>query len=76
VVLPAWSVSAVVEAPRGAYPSYAHGYYPRDNAFYVGWDAIARDRDSFQAWMRDNVLRQAISSQPSAVSTGTSNNAS
>jgi glutaconate CoA-transferase, subunit A len=56
VVLPAWTVSAVVEAPHGAYPSYAHGYYPRDNAFYVGWDAIARDRDSFQAWMRDNVL--------------------
>jgi glutaconate CoA-transferase, subunit A len=56
VVLPSWTVSAVVEAPRGAYPSYAHGYYPRDNAFYVGWDAIARDRDSFQAWMREHVL--------------------
>jgi glutaconate CoA-transferase subunit A len=64
VVLPAWTVSAVVQAPRGAYPSYAHGYYARDNAFYVGWDAIARDRDSFQAWMRDHVMEQsAVSSQ-------------
>ena len=26
-------------------PSYAHGYYARDNAFYVAWDAIARDRE-------------------------------
>src|SRR5919201_506261 len=57
VVLPAWTVSAVVEAPRGAYPSYAHGYYPRDNAFYVAWDAIARERDSFLGWIREHVLQ-------------------
>ena len=31
----------------GAHPSYAHGYYDRDNAFYVAWDAISRDRDRF-----------------------------
>ena len=37
-------------------PSYAHGYYKRDNAFYKAWDAIARDRDSFLAWMKENVL--------------------
>jgi glutaconate CoA-transferase subunit A len=28
-------------------PSYAQGYYPRDNAFYIAWDKIARDRDTF-----------------------------
>ncbi len=44
--------------PGGAYPSYAHGYYKRDNAFYIAWDAIARDRDSFLAWMKTNVLEQ------------------
>ena len=32
-------------APGGAHPSYAHGYYDRDNGFYVGWDADRRDRD-------------------------------
>ncbi|GJE72238.1 3-oxoadipate CoA-transferase subunit A [Methylorubrum podarium] len=56
VVLPAWTVDAVVEVPGGAFPSYAHGYYPRDNAFYTAWDAIARDRDRFRAWMQANVL--------------------
>jgi glutaconate CoA-transferase subunit A len=60
VVLPSWTVSAVVEAPHGAYPSYAHGYYPRDNAFYVGWDTIARDRESFLQWMRENVLHAQV----------------
>src|SRR3954469_15387809 len=56
VVLPSWVITAVAEAPGGAHPSYAHGYYERDNAFYVGWDAIARDRDDFTAWIRRHVL--------------------
>jgi glutaconate CoA-transferase subunit A len=55
-ILPHWTVSAVVEVPGGAHPSYAHGYYPRDNRFYKDWDAIGRDRDTFLAWMRDTVL--------------------
>ena len=57
VVLPHWLVSAVVHCPGGAYPSYAQGYYPRDNAFYQEWDAIARGRDSFLAWMQSHVLQ-------------------
>ena len=56
IVLPHWIVSAVVHCPGGAYPSYAQGYYVRDNAFYQRWDAIARDRESFQAWMQRHVL--------------------
>jgi glutaconate CoA-transferase, subunit A len=56
VVLPSWSITAVVEAPGGAYPSYADGYYARDNAFYTAWDGIARERDTFQAWIREHVL--------------------
>ena len=56
VVLPHWCVTAVVEAPGGARPSYAHGYYKRDNAFYTAWDAIASDRERFQGWMREHVL--------------------
>ena len=51
VVLPAWTVDAVVEAPGGAHPSYAHDYSDRDNGFYARWDAIARDRDTFAQWL-------------------------
>ncbi len=56
VILPHWTITAIAAVPGGAYPSYAHGYYKRANAFYKAWDAIARDRDTFLAWMRDNVL--------------------
>ena len=59
VVLPAWTITAISEVPGGAYPSYAYGYYRRANAFYKAWDAIARDRDSFRAWMRENVLEKS-----------------
>jgi glutaconate CoA-transferase subunit A len=58
VILPSWSIHAVALAPGGARPSYAHGYYPRDNAFYIAWDEIARERDTFTAWMEENVLRE------------------
>ena len=54
-VLPAWTLSAVAVAPGGARPSYAHGYYGRDNAFYTEWDEIARDRDRFLQWIDANV---------------------
>jgi len=55
-VLPGWAVTAICLVPGGAHPSYAHGYYSRDNASYIAWDKIAADRDTFLAWMKDNVL--------------------
>ena len=58
VVLPTWTVGHVVEVPGGAFPSYAQGYYPRNNGFYKQWDSIARERDSFLAWMKENVLEK------------------
>jgi glutaconate CoA-transferase, subunit A len=63
VFLPTWAVTAVSVAPGGAHPSYAHGYYERDNAFYVRWDEISRDRERFQEWMRLHVLER----EPAAV---------
>ena len=48
----------MVEVPGGAFPSYAQGYYARDNSFYKKWDDIARERDTFLAWMKTNVLEQ------------------
>jgi len=56
IVIPGWQVAAVSVVPGGAYPSYALGHYQRDNAFYLAWDEIARDRDRFQAWMQQHVL--------------------
>lgn len=59
IVLPSWVLDAVALAPGGAHPSYAHGYYDRDNDFYVAWDAISRDRDRFREWMQRHVLDTA-----------------
>jgi glutaconate CoA-transferase, subunit A len=56
VVLPSWAVEAVAVSPGGAHPSYAHGYYERDNEFYVQWDEISRDRDRFAAWIERHIL--------------------
>jgi glutaconate CoA-transferase subunit A len=56
LVLPHWTVDAIAHVPGGAHPSYAHGYYARDNAAYIAWDRIATDRDSFLAWMEEHVL--------------------
>lgn len=57
VVLPTWAVTAVSLVPGGAFPSYAQGYYARSNAFYIAWDEIARDRDSFLAWIDEHVMK-------------------
>ena len=59
IILPHWTVSAIVAVPGGAYPSYAHGYYKRANGFYKAWDAISRERDTFLAWMTENVLAKS-----------------
>lgn len=58
-ILPRAVVSAVCLQPGGAFPSYAHGYYARDNRFYIAWDDIARDREVFKAWMQRHVLDTA-----------------
>ncbi|MEO8510047.1 MAG: CoA-transferase [Chloroflexota bacterium] len=52
-LVPGLVVDAVVVEPWGAHPSYAQGYYDRDNAFYLEWDAISRDPDRLQAWLQD-----------------------
>jgi glutaconate CoA-transferase subunit A len=59
IVLPAWVVTAIACVPGGAYPSYAQGYYSRDNAFYLAWDGIARDRARFTGWIERHVLGTA-----------------
>ena len=55
VVLPSWTVTFVAQARDGAHPSYALGYSIRDNDYYVAWDAIARDRETFTQWLDEQL---------------------
>jgi glutaconate CoA-transferase subunit A len=56
IVLPSVTVDAVAVVPKGAHPSYAHGYYDRDNVFYEAWDPVSRDRERFKEWMERHVI--------------------
>jgi glutaconate CoA-transferase subunit A len=62
-VLPHWLIAAVSVVPGGAHPSYAAGCYERDNRFYLEWDAISRERERFEEWMRSHVLASADHAQ-------------
>jgi glutaconate CoA-transferase subunit A len=55
-VIPGWVIDYVCEVPGGAFPSYAQGYYQRDNAFCKLWDNISREREPFLAWMQQHVM--------------------
>jgi glutaconate CoA-transferase subunit A len=55
IVLPHFTVTAISHVPGGAWPSYAHGRYARDNDFYLRWDATSRDRRQFSAWIDRHV---------------------
>jgi glutaconate CoA-transferase subunit A len=50
-LIPGVKVDAVVVCPRGAHPSYAQGYYDRDNRFYLEWDRISRDPEALEGWL-------------------------
>lgn len=50
-IIPGMIVSAVVHEPWGAHPSYAQGFYDRDNDFYVAWEQVARDEASLARWL-------------------------
>ena len=50
-VLPGYRVDAVVVAPWGAWPSYMHDRYDRDDEHYREWDRRSRDA----AWVADRI---------------------
>src|SRR5881628_3258194 len=54
-VIPGMIVSAVVVEPWGAHPSYAQGYYDRDNDFYVAWEQISRDHGELRRYLDEFV---------------------
>jgi len=55
-VIPGLIVDAVVVEPKACHPSYAQGYYDRDNRFYRDWDAVAREPSTLQAWLDEWVF--------------------
>src|SRR5881628_736956 len=54
--IPGLIVDAVVVEPKACHPSYAQGYYDRDNRFYRDWDAVARDPSTLQTWLDEWVF--------------------
>jgi len=50
-LIPGMIVAAVVIEPFAAHPSYALGYYDRDNQFYVEWAKISKDRASMEKYI-------------------------
>jgi glutaconate CoA-transferase subunit A len=54
-VIPGLIVDAVVVEPWGAHPSYAQGYYDRDNEFYIGWERISRDPAALAGYLDEFV---------------------
>jgi glutaconate CoA-transferase, subunit A len=55
-MIPGLIVDAVVCEPKGCHPSFAQGYYDRDNRFYVDWDKVSRDADLLDAWLKEWVF--------------------
>jgi glutaconate CoA-transferase subunit A len=62
-LIPGLIVSAVVHEPYGAHPSYTQGYYDRDNAFYLAWEAISQDQGRTEAWLAEWVFGVADRSE-------------
>jgi len=54
-LIPGMIVDAVVVEPWGCHPSYAQGYYDRDNDFYVAWEDISRDPARLAAYLDEFV---------------------
>jgi glutaconate CoA-transferase subunit A len=54
-LIPGLIVDAVVVEPWGAHPSYAQGYYDRDNEFYIGWERVSRDPSALKRYLEEFV---------------------
>jgi len=55
-MIPGIVVSAVCHVPFACHPSYAQGYYDRDNEFYLGWDKVSESVDSVKVWLDEWVF--------------------
>jgi glutaconate CoA-transferase, subunit A len=50
-MIPGFIVSAVCHVPGAAHPSYAQGYYDRDNDFYLKWDKISENPELVKSYL-------------------------
>ncbi len=48
-------VDYVVEEPYGSHPSYAQGYYARDNEAYLEWDEVSSSHERVEEWLDEYV---------------------
>jgi glutaconate CoA-transferase subunit A len=55
-LIPGFIVSAVCQVPGAAHPSYAQGYYDRDNDFYLKWDKISENAETVKAYLDEWVF--------------------
>ena len=55
-MIPANIVSAVCHVPYACHPSYAQGYYDRDNEFYLAWDKVSSSQESVENWLAEWVF--------------------
>jgi glutaconate CoA-transferase subunit A len=52
-MIPGIIVHAVCHVPYACHPSYAQGYYDRDNEFYLAWDQVSSSQESVAAWLEE-----------------------
>ena len=50
-LIPSIVVDAVCHVPYACHPSYAQGYYDRDNEFYLQWDKISESADAVKNYL-------------------------
>jgi len=55
-LIPGLIVDAVVNEPLGCHPSYAQGFYDRDNNFYVQWRETSADVRRFNEYLEEWVF--------------------
>jgi glutaconate CoA-transferase subunit A len=71
-LIPGMIVDAVVVEPWGAHPSYAQGFYDRDNEFYVAWENVSRDPGKLRSYLDEFVhgvadRKEYLAKQPGLV---------
>ena len=58
-LIPSMVVDAVCLVPHASHPSYAQGYYDRDNDFYLQWDMVSKSSESIESWLNEWVYAVA-----------------
>ena len=56
-MIPGIVVSAVCHVPYACHPSYAQGYYDRDNEFYLAWDKVSESTESTKQYLDEWIYR-------------------